>query len=120
MRSDYLAGVSVVVREGGRDLQEHITEPPSGAYKTCAAYIESVPAANFTVVITFDNAFAYPREDIEVRVEIDGNYVTGRISRKTTHRHLCIEGVIGRHNGKNHLQRFTFVELETRRYLCKL
>ena len=115
MRSDHLAGVSVTVREGNQDLREYDTESSQGSDKATTAYIESVPGAEFTVEIVFDETYPYPKDDLAAYIELDGKNMAGSCCYKNTYhvRQIMLKDAIRGTRDKSTLHKVTFAELAT-------
>lgn len=118
MRSDYLAGASVVVREDGQDLREYEAETIQGAYKTTTAYIESVPGAEFTVEVVFDNTYPYRDNDLTAYISLDGVEMIGKIcpKNKFSQRTITFDGAISGTADKPTIRKFAFAALTTSTY----
>jgi len=116
MRSEHLPGVSVTVREDGRELCEYDTESQDED-KTASAYIQSIPGANFTVNLTLDNTYPYANHDVYTKLNLDGNTLQTQKMYRKKYREIIYEGVARGYGNESTYHKLTFAELKTSKHI---
>ena len=115
MRATCLPNVSVAVHVNGDALHEYHAD--SEYEKTALCYVEAVSGAEFSLVLTTEPGYAYPKGGLQFRVFLDGNRARSIIVTPTKKGSTSSIDSVRRHiDGVSYYMKFIFARLETSTY----